>query len=1121
MVLSGKVPGQDVSVVATGTFDDKFPGAGKTVSITNLTLTGSDEDNYILSPTGQQSSATADIRAIELTVTGVTVTGKTYDGTVSCTVATGAGLSGVLTNDNVVLAETNVHAEFDSKNVGTSKPVTVSGYSITGPDAAGYALTQPGRAFAATITPRSVSIDGYSVTNKIYDGNATANVSGTYNVVNMVPGDDVRLSDPTVLYSDKNVGSNKTVTFSGYTLTGADSHNYTLSPLPEETASILPKTITVEGLVVLDKNYDGMVAAAVTGSAIAVGVVPGDIVNVATGSAIFDNSAVGRNKPVTFSGFTLEGADIDNYVIAQPAAMTASILPSPDIPYVEITGEYTYNGSAVIPAYSVSLENEGWNTGEYSITFRNNINAGVGILNIAPSGTGSFSFTPFDVEFLIRPKPAVITAGNEWVEALDHLPVLRTFTVTGLIGNDSVADINLDYAPGSTSLVPGQYEIIPGSPQMGTGLSGNYSFTFVNGTLTVSDVPVYTVEIGASQLGLITGAGDYEKFSTATLTAIPALGCRFVSWTENGITVSTDTEYSFRVTGPRTLAANFEVIKRHISYNPNFDETGFLQTVDDSKPATLVRNPYEREHYLFKGWNTRPDGSGTAYADGAEMTATADIILYAQWEAIIHHVTFDPNGGTGEMDALAIGETESKPLSPNRYAKARYTFTGWNTSPDGSGDSYGDSSDISLVSDITLYAQWKRITHKILFSANGGEGDMPAITADEADTVVLPENGYVRDCFTFTGWAVQADGQILADRAEISLNMDMTLIAQWERTSYRVTYNPNGATGEMESVLVPVSQEEYELPYCEYIPGSGQSFSSWRVGDQLLSPGEKITLNSNIEIMAVWKYRSTGGYSGGGGGGFGGGGFGGGGGGGGSSAGGSSGGSGGSKTSGTATSSSGETSASGETTKSETVTPEAKDTTIRTKTATYTVTSLAGETPEVSFTGTKVSGKVKVPATVTSNGVTYQVTVISDTAFKGNKDISSVVLPASITDIPKDAFRGCSGLTSITMSGVTTIGNAAFRGCSSLTAVKMGNAENIGTNAFYKCKKLKTVSLKKATVIGKSAFYGCTKLTTVKLGSSIEEIGAKAFYKCKNLTVPKLPENVKIGKKAFAGCKSD
>ncbi|MBQ7946501.1 MAG: InlB B-repeat-containing protein, partial [Bacteroidales bacterium] len=73
-------------------------------------------------------------------------------------------------------------------------------------------------------------------------------------------------------------------------------------------------------------------------------------------------------------------------------------------------------------------------------------------------------------------------------------------------------------------------------------------------------------------------------------------------------------------------------------------------------------------------------------------------------------VTFDTNGGEGEMPAQKIAKGELSALATNTFTRSGYTFIGWNTSPDGSGTAYTDGQVITLMQDITLYAQWQVVS---------------------------------------------------------------------------------------------------------------------------------------------------------------------------------------------------------------------------------------------------------------------------------------------------------------------------------------------------------------------------------------------------------------------------
>ena len=120
-----------------GTFADKNAGTSKTVTVTGNTISGTDAANYALT---QQTGLIADITQASLSVTGLTASNKTYDTTTSATLGGTAAIT-VLGTDTVTLGATAVGV-FADKNAGTGKTVTVTGNTISGTDAANYALVQ-------------------------------------------------------------------------------------------------------------------------------------------------------------------------------------------------------------------------------------------------------------------------------------------------------------------------------------------------------------------------------------------------------------------------------------------------------------------------------------------------------------------------------------------------------------------------------------------------------------------------------------------------------------------------------------------------------------------------------------------------------------------------------------------------------------------------------------------------------------------------------------------------------------------------------------------------------------------------------------------------------------------
>ena len=151
------------------------------------------------------------------------------------------------------------------------------------------------------------------------------------------------------------------------------------------------------------------------------------------------------------------------------------------------------------------------------------------------------------------------------------------------------------------------------------------------------------------------------------------------------------------------------------------------------------------------------------------------------------------------------------------------------------------------------------------------------------------------------------------------------------------------------------------------------------------------------------------------------------------------------------------------------------------------------------------------------------VTSISNFAFSGCSDLTSVTIPNSVTSIGNEAFYGCSGLTSVTIpNSVTSIGSFAFYRCSGLTSVTIPNSvKSIGSYAFQGCSGLTSITIPNSvTSIGISAFNGCIGLTSFSIPNSVTTIGSWAFYNCWGLTSVTIPNSVtSIGERAFADCR--
>ena len=171
---------------------------------------------------------------------------------------------------------------------------------------------------------------------------------------------------------------------------------------------------------------------------------------------------------------------------------------------------------------------------------------------------------------------------------------------------------------------------------------------------------------------------------------------------------------------------------------------------------------------------------------------------------------------------------------------------------------------------------------------------------------------------------------------------------------------------------------------------------------------------------------------------------------------------------------------------------------------------------------TEYTGNVVIPENVTYMNRTRKVTSIRYYAFRGCSGLTSVTIPNSVTSIGEGAFAKCSGLTSITISNsVTSISSYAFQNCPGLTSITIPNSvTSIDIYAFHNCSGLTSVTIgNSVTSIGDDAFYGCSGLTSITIPNSVTSIGGSAFRGCSGLTSVTIPNSVtSIGSSAFSGC---
>lgn len=298
--------------------------APKNVGVYTIRITIPETDVY----NAVSSTMTYEILAKEVTISGATVeASKTYDGTTDANITSAGTLSGVVDDDNVTIVPGK--ANYSDKNVGNGKTVTFTDFAISGNSVSNYKLVAQPVSVTADITAKEITISGVAVeASKAYDGTTDAKITDIGTLSENFDGESLTIAVGKASYSDKNVGTGKAVLFTDFALSGKDASNYTLSAQPESvTADITAREITIIGVTVEpSKVYDGTTEAKITTTGALNGVVDGEEIIVAVGSASYSDKNAGTGKTVTFTDFAIFGKDVSNYVLAaQPESVTADI----------------------------------------------------------------------------------------------------------------------------------------------------------------------------------------------------------------------------------------------------------------------------------------------------------------------------------------------------------------------------------------------------------------------------------------------------------------------------------------------------------------------------------------------------------------------------------------------------------------------------------------------------------------------------------------------------------------------------------------------------------------------------------------------------------------------------
>jgi hypothetical protein len=639
--LNGVIAGDDVNLDGTGSenFVDANAGLTKTVAVTGFTISGAASTNYTLA----QPTLTAAITKVPLTITGITANSKSYNGTTITTLNGTPALNGILSADlsNVSVSGTPV-ANFADANLGTGKPVSVTGYTVSGLAAGNYSVVQP-TGLTADITQGSQTITFGSLAAKalgsgLFSLTATASSSlaisytSSNPLVASVSGSTVTIvgTGTTIITASQAGNSNYTaavpvtqnftvlpggtpptlVAWDLSTLPGG-SNNFGPSPF---AATSIAATVSTSGLI----RGSGITASG-TGAASAWG---GTGFNA---TSTTEASGIAASDYVTFSitagtGFSLYLSGIEAYNIRRSGTGPTTGIWQYQIgagSFVDIGSAITWGGTTTAAGNS-----------EAAIDL-----SGIAALQNVAAGTV--------ITFRIINWGATGTAGTWYIND----PSKTTASDFGLIGNTVCVPAGTPTTATPASVCQGNSVTLAGS---GGGASTYTFWTAPYGGSAITSVttPAGTVTGNSLITPTSLSAGTYTYYVEGESSA----GCPSISRESVVATIKANpianagSAQSICSAGSTTLAGNTLVSETgvwSVLSGPGTSNTQF----DDATNAAATFTPANGDGIYTLRWTV----------DSALCTSTSDVVITAsnKWQGVTADWNLSSNWSCGVPTAAS------------------------------------------------------------------------------------------------------------------------------------------------------------------------------------------------------------------------------------------------------------------------------------------------------------------------------------------------------------------------------------------------------------------------------------------------------------------------------------
>lgn len=402
-----------------------------------------------------------------------------------------------------------------------------------------------------------------------------------------------------------------------------------------------------------------------------------------------------------------------------------------------------------------------------------------------------------------------VTGDRNLIAVFDIVPTYYDITATASPTNGGTVTGDGSYTSGSTcnlQATPNDEYLFVKWTKNGAQVSTNpsYSFTVTGNASFVAhfqqNTNNYTITVKADpdDGGTVSGEGTYPQGSNITLQAWPNDGYSFVNWTLDGTEVSTNSNYSFTVSGNATYVAHFnEIIQEYtITASANPANGGeILGAGTYPAGSTCILSAMPTEGFVFENWSRNSIVVSTDPSYVFEVNGNADFVAHFTQDA--NHFTItavaDPieGGTTSGCGTYEVGTTCTIKAVPSDG----YEFSKWTLN--GSQVSTNESFEFTVTANAVYVAHFAKVVNNYAITANvepAGAGSVIGAGIFEEGTgctlIAMPNPTY-----SFVSWTENGIVVSTNDHYTFTVDRERDLIAVFSQGQFYTISASAGANG--------------------------------------------------------------------------------------------------------------------------------------------------------------------------------------------------------------------------------------------------------------------------------------------------------------------------------------